>query len=103
MNITKIIASTGKKIETMDITTEVTVSSVVTKGFPKPAVETVDPNLVALAELFTTAAVPPPAIMARAQVTTGLRSATVDTIIVVPARVASGIAIASKRLSTTGI
>ncbi len=103
MNITKIIARTGKKIETMDITTEVPVSSVETKGFPKPAVETVEPNRVALAELFTAAAVPPPAIIAKAQVITGLKSATVETIIAVPAIVAKGIATVSKRLSTTGI
>ena len=103
MNITNIMASTGKKIETMDITTDVNVSSVEIKGFPKPAVETVEPSRVALAELLTATAVPPPAIIAKAQVTTGLKSATVDTITAVPAMVANGIAIVSKRLSTTGI
>ena len=103
MNKTKIIARTGEKIETMDITAEVLVSSVVKNGLPKPAVETVDPNRVVLAELFTAAAVPPPAIIAKDQVIKGLKSATVDTITAVPARVASGIAIVSNRLSTTGI
>ena len=103
MNITKIIATIGKKIETMDMTIEVPVSNVDTKGFPKPAVETVEPNRVALAELFMAAAVPPPAIIAKAQVTTGLKSATVETITAVPAMVANGIATVSKRLSTTGI
>ena len=103
MNPTKIIANIGKKIETIAIMTDVPVSIVETNGFPKPAVETVDPNLVALAELFTTAAVPPPAIIAKAQVTTGLKSATVDTITAIPANVAKGIATVSNKLSTTGI
>ena len=103
MNITKMIANIGKKMETIDITIEVPVSIVETTGFAIPAVETVEPNLVALVELFTAAAVPPPAIMANAHVITGLKSATVDTITAVPAIVANGIAIVSKRLSTTGI
>ena len=97
------IANIGKNIEIMDITMDVPVSIVDTIGFPKPAVETVEPNLVALAELFTAAAVPPPAIIAKAQVITGLKSATVDTITAVPAMVASGIAMVSKKLSTTGM
>ena len=103
MNTTKIIANIGKKTATIDKITDVPVSIVETNGFPNPAVETVDPNLVALAELFTAAAVPPPAIIAKAQVTTGLKSATVDTITAIPANVAKGIATVSNKLSTTGI
>lgn len=103
MNTTKIIAKMGKKIEIIDITIEVPVSIVDTIGFPKPAVDTVDPKRVALAELLTAAAVPPPAIIANAQVITGLKSATVDTITAVPAMVANGIAILSNKLSTTGM
>ena len=102
MKITKINATKGRKIETIDITIAVPVSIVETIEFPKPAVETVDPKRVALAELLTAAAVPPPAIMANAQVINGLRSATVETITKVPATVASGNAIVSSRLSTTG-
>ena len=52
MNITKMMASIGENIETIDITTEDPVSIVETTGFPKPAVETVEPIRVALAELF---------------------------------------------------
>ncbi len=103
MKITKIIANIGKKIETMDMIIEVPVSTVETKGLPIPAVDTVEPKRVTLAELFTAAAVPPPAMIAKAQVITGLKSATVDTIIAVPAMVANGIATVSKRLSITGI
>lgn len=97
------IANMGIKIEIMDITIEVPVSMVETTGFPIPAVDTVEPNRVTLAELFTAAAVPPPAIMASAQVITGLKSATVDTITAVPAIVASGIDKVSKALSIKGI
>lgn len=103
MNNTRMIANMGKNIDTMDITIDVPVSIVDTTGFPKPAVETVEPNRVALAVLFTAAAVPPPAIIAKAQVITGLRSATVETITAVPAMVASGIAMVSRALSTTGM
>lgn len=79
------------------------VSIVVTNGFPNPAVETVEVNRVAPEAVLMVAAVPPPAIMANAQVTTGLKSATVDTITAVPATVAKGIAILSNKLSTNGI
>ena len=59
-------------------------------GFPKPPVVTVDASLVVLEVPAITAAVPPPAIIASDHVTTGLKSATVDIIIVVPARAANG-------------
>lgn len=97
------IANIGKNIETIAITIEVPVSIVETIGFPIPAVDTVEPNLVALAELFIAVAVPTPAIIANAQVTTGLKSATVETITAVPAMVAKGIAIVSKALSIMGM
>ncbi len=91
------------KIATIAITREVPVSSVVTTGLAKPDVDTVEPKRVTLAELFIAVAVPPPAISAKAHVITGLKSATVDTITAVPAIVAKGIAILSKRLSITGM
>ena len=103
MKNTKNIANIGKNIETIAITIDVKVSIVDTTGFAKPAVETVEPNRVALAELFTAAAVPPPAIIAKAQVITGLKSATVETITAVPATVANGIAMVSKALSIIGM
>lgn len=78
-------------------------STLATKLLPKPAVETVEVNLVAPDELLISDAVPPPAIMAKVHVKTGFRSVTVDTIIKVPATVASGIAMPSKVLSTIGI
>lgn len=103
MNITNITANTGRNMEIMDITTDVPVSTVEITGLPIPAVDTVEPNLVAPAELFMAAAVPPPAIIANAQVITGLKSATVETITAVPATVANGMAIVSKALSTIGM
>ena len=48
-------------------------------------------------------AVPPPAIMAKDQVTTGSKLATVDTITAVPAMAAKGTAKLSSKLSTQGI
>ena len=103
MIITKIKARTGMKIENTDITIEVPVSIVDTIGFAIPPVVAVDANLVAPELPATAAAVPPPAIIAKAQVIAGLKSATVDTITAVPAIAANGMAIESKRLSTYGI
>lgn len=88
------------KIENTDITTEVPVSIVDTTGFAIPPVVAVEANLVVPELLATAAAVPPPAIIAKAQVITGLKSATVDTITAVPAMAAKGMAIVSKALST---
>ena len=98
--ITKNIATIGNRIEIAETTKVVPVSTVETTGFAIPPVLTVDANLVALVVTATAAAVPPPAIIANAQVITGLKSATVDTITAVPAIAASGIAAESNRLST---
>lgn len=103
IKITKTKAITGKNIEKMEMTNDVPVSMVETSGLPNPAVETVEVTRDAPAALFMAAAVPPPAIMANAQVMTGFKSATVDTITAVPAMVASGMAIVSSKLSTNGI
>tara|TARA_R110000868_G_scaffold411615_2_gene705928 strand:+ start:2838 stop:3137 length:300 start_codon:yes stop_codon:yes gene_type:complete len=98
--ITKIIARIGIKIESMDMTMEVPVSKVETTGFAKPPVVAVDAKRVVLAVPAMAAAVPPPAIIARAQVITGLKSATVDNIIAVPAKAAKGTDMVSSKLST---
>lgn len=93
------IAITGKKIEINDMSIEVPVSTVETTGFPKPAVVTVEVKRVAPEAPDIAAAVPPPAIIANAQVIVGLKSATVETITAVPTIAANGTAIVSKRLS----
>ena len=80
-----------------------TVSIVDTNGFPNPAVEVVDASLETLEVPATTAAVPPPAIIANDQVTTGFKSTIVDAITVVPAIAAKGTAILSSKLSIYGI
>lgn len=102
-NSTSKKAIIGKKMETMEIMIEVTVSKVEIMGFANPAVEIVEVTLVAPAALFIVAAVPPPAIIASAHVTIGLKSAIVDTITAVPATVANGMAMASNKLSTSGM
>ncbi len=99
MRIAKIMATYGKNTETMDIPIDVVVSTVDTIGFATPPVVVVDAKRVTPEELAIAAAVPPPAIMAKAQVTTGLKSATVDTITAVPAIPAKGMAMESKTLS----
>ena len=94
---------TGAKMEAVDTAMAVPVSAVETMGLAKPPVVAVEVNLpVALAPLIADA-VPPPAIMAKDQVMTGSRSATVDTITAVPAIAANGMAKLSKILSTQGI
>ena len=96
---TKIKPTIGKKTETIDITTAVPVSTVETTGFPIPAVVAVDANRVAPEAPEIAAAVPPPAIMAKAQVISGVKLATVETITAVPAMAANGTAIVSNKLS----
>ena len=98
--ITSIRANTGRKIEIIDISVDVPVSIVDTKGFAIPPVVVVDANLVVLVVPEIAAAVPPPAIIANAQVITGLKSETVDNITAVPAKAANGTAMLSNKLST---
>lgn len=93
----------GKNIEKIEMINEAPVSTVETRGFAKPAVDTVEVTRDAPAALLITAAVPPPAIMANAQVITGFKSANVDTITAVPARLAKGMAMVSSKLSTNGM
>ncbi len=96
---TKIKPTTGKKIDTIEVIKAVPVSMVETIGFPNPAVVAVDASRVAPEAPEIAAAVPPPAIMANAQVISGLKFATVETITAVPATVAKGTAIVSRKLS----
>src|SRR5690606_40786610 len=100
---TNINASIGIKIEAKDIKAAIAVSTVVIIGFAIPAVDAVEVSRAAEAFPFMAAAVPPPAIMARAQVTTGFKSVTVATITAVPANVASGSAMVSSKLSSHGM
>ncbi len=93
----------GIKIDTTDITTDVPVSKVEITGFATPAVVAVDANLVVPDVPAMAAAVPPPAIIAKDQVITGSKSATVESITIVPAIPAKGTAILSNKLSIYGI
>ena len=79
------------------------VSTVVTIGFPTPAVETEELKRVAPEAVLMAVAVPPPAMIAKTQVIMGLKSATVETITAVPASAANGIAMVSNKLSIKGI
>jgi hypothetical protein len=103
INMAIIAASMGRKIEMTDMTIEVPVSMVETKGFAIPPVVAVEANRVVLELPATAAAVPPPAIIAKDQVTTGLKSAIVESMMAVPAKAASGTAILSNKLSIYGI
>lgn len=98
--ITKIIAKTGMKIESIDMTIDIPVSIVETTGFAIPPVVAVDAKRVVLALPAIVAAVPPPAIIAKAQEITGLKSAIVDNMIAVPANAAKGTEMVSSKLST---
>ena len=103
MIITRIAAMGGTNIDAVLTVTAAPVSKVDTKGLANPPVVPEDVNLPAALAPFIAVAVPPPAIMAKDQVTTGSKLATVDTITAVPAIPAMGIAILSRALSTHGI
>lgn len=96
-------AKTGKNIETIAITIDEIDSTIPMTGLAKPAVEAVDVNLAPPTVPLIAAAVPPPAIIASAQVITGLKSETVETMTAVPAIVAKGTAMVSNKLSINGI
>ena len=93
----------GIKMDATAITIEVPVSTVVKTGFAIPPVVVLEVNRAAEVFPLIAAAVPPPAIIAKVQVTTGLKSVTVATITAVPAKVAKGRAIVSSKLSNHGI
>lgn len=101
--MTIIIANTGAKIDAAVTATAVPVSTVETIGLAIPPVVAVETILLAAPAPFMAVAVPPPAIMAKDQVTTGSRFATVDTITAVPAIAARGTANPSNKLSTHGM
>ncbi len=97
------MARTGIKIDSADITADVPVSTVATSGLAIPPVVAVEVSRVAEVAPLMAVAVPPPAMIANDQVTTGSKLATVETITAVPAIAVNGIATVSKRLSTQGI
>lgn len=103
MMMTRTAANIGAKIDAVVTTTAVPVSTVDTIGLPKPPVVVVEANLLAAPAPLIAVAVPPPAIIANDQVTTGSKSATVETITAVPAMAARGTETLSNRLSTQGI
>lgn len=103
INKTKTKPTIGRKIVTIDVVKAVTVSTVEITGFAIPTVVAVDANRVAPEAPEIAAAVPPPAIIASAQVISGPKFATVDTITAVPAIAAKGSAIVSNKLSINGI
>ena len=87
----------------MDITTELPASTVDTAGFPKPPVVAVEANLAMLVKPWTVPATPPPTITASPHFKNGVISETAEAITIVPATVAAGTAIVSRRLSTHGM
>src|SRR5690606_20615133 len=103
MIMTNMAAKGGTSMDAVDTTTAVPVSTVDTKGFAIPPVVAVEPTLPAAFAPFMAVAVATPAMIARDQVITGSRSATVETITAVPAKAAKGIAKLSRTLSTQGM
>lgn len=103
MTTTKKAATIGAKIEAVETTMAVPVSTVETTGLATPPVVAVEVKRPAALAPFIAVAVPPPAIMANDQVTTGSKSAMVETITAVPAMAAKGMAIVSRALSTHGM
>ena len=101
--MTNTAANIGANIDAAVTTTAVPVSTVAKTGFAKPPVVAVDANLPVAPAPFIAVAVPPPAIIAKDQVITGSKSATVETITAVPAIAAKGTAMLSNKLSNHGI
>lgn len=100
---TKINPTIGKKIDIVLSANAIPVSAVATIGLPRPAVFTDDAKRVTVVIPCMADAVPPPAIIAKTHVISGLTSMIVDAITTVPAIAASGVAMPSKKLSKNGM
>lgn len=74
-----------------------------TTGLANPPVETVEAPLKVTLAPWIKAAAPPPAMMARDQRKKGVTSVTIEAVAMVPATIAAGVAIVSRRLSSQGI
>lgn len=101
--ITNTAAKIGANIDAILTTAAVPVSTVASIGLARPPVVVEDANLPVAPAPRMAVAVPPPAIIAKDQVTTGSKFATVETITAVPAIAAKGTAKLSNTLSTQGI
>lgn len=101
--ITKMAARIGAKIDAKLTTVAVPVSTVAKTGFANPPVVALEASLPVAPAPLIAVAVPPPAMIANDHVTTGSKSAMVDTITAVPAIAAKGTAKLSNKLSTHGI
>ncbi len=101
--MTKIAAIGGTKMDAVLTATAAPVSTVDTSGLANPPVVPVEVSLPAAFAPLMAVAVPPPAIMAKDQVTTGSKFAAVETTTAVPAIPAKGMAMLSNTLSTQGI
>lgn len=97
------MAKGANRIEINDIKIEDPVSAVATIGLAIPPVVAEEVNRMAAVFPFITAAVPPPAMIAKDHVTKGFKSLTVAIITAVPAIAANGTAMVSRRLSTHGM
>lgn len=103
MIMTNTAARIGANIEATVTTVAVPVSMVASTGFANPPVLAVDANLLVAPAPLMAVAVPPPAMIAKDQVTTGSKLATVETMTAVPAIAASGTAMVSNTLSSQGM
>lgn len=101
--ITPIPTITGISIAMIEPTNETPISPVFTTAFPVPAVNLVDPNRSKDVPACITPAVPPPIINPNIHCHVGSKWTMVDALTKVPANTATGVAMVSSTLSTTGI
>ena len=101
--IVNIKAKGAQKIANKLRTAELAVSPELTKKFPAPAVVVVEIALTVAVDELIAAAVPPPAIIAKDQVANSFISPRFTATTKIPASVAKGTLMVSRKLSTTGI
>ena len=101
--MTNTAASIGANIDAAVTIAAVLVSIAEIAGLAIPPVVADEASLLVADAPLIAVAVPPPAIIANDQVTTGSRSATVETTTAVPAMAVSGRDKLSSRLSTQGM
>ena len=100
---TRINDTIGKIMDIRVPRIEAASSPVETTGLARPPVWAVDAPRTNTLEPWTRPAMPPPAIIARVQRKNGETSPTIEAVAIIPATIAAGVAIVSRRLSNQGM
>jgi len=101
--MTRTSATSGMTTASMEVMTDPASSPPATAKFPNPNVVPEDSPRTATVPICTTAAVPPPAMMAMVHLSSGEMSVSTEAVSTMPAPTAAGVAMTSRALSSQGM